>query len=61
MKATTQFDQAGIQCNLNGFLPNLTGQIQPGIISMKNKYKVHNTSEVDSTSKSTSFIKLLHF
>ena len=23
--------------------------------------KLHNTSEVDSTSKSTSFIKLLHF
>ena len=33
--STTQFDQAGIQCNLNGFPPNLTTQfieVMPGRI-----------------------------
>ena len=27
-----RFDQAGIQCNLSGFPPNSTGQIQPPLV-----------------------------
>ena len=61
---------------LNGFTPNLTGRIRPGmkycskwveihwnytILQWKINTKLHNTSEVDLASKSTGFIKLLHF
>ena len=56
---------------IHGFTPNLTGHkllvklagnsLRLQYRLMKNKNKVHNTSEVDFARKSAGFIKLLHF
>ena len=72
---TSKFDRSNAfnrQSNLNGFTPNLTRHlllVKLGRNSlrlhhhlMKINTKLHNTqSEVDLASKSTDFIKLLHF